>query len=205
METYLSDKGVRMEKIMWTDQKIEEEIFNVMNILNINRMPSNSEIRSITRDTKLINAVRRHGGFYGWAEKLELPVKDSETKTGDSYEWHAISELEDRGFNVERMSVRHPYDLLVNESVKVDVKVSRSYMNNGSLVNTVGLSKKFATCDLYLIFLETAGELDRTLIIPGYEVRHKYLNIGKDSKYNKYVDRWDYFKIYSDLKKSLEI
>lgn len=190
---------------MWTDSKIEEEIFKVMNALNIYRMPSNSEIREVMHNTTLTNAIRRHGGFYGWAEKLELPVKDSETKTGDSYEWHAISELKERGFMVERMSVRHPYDLLVNESIKVDVKVSRSYMNHGSLVNTVGLSKKFATCDLYLIFLETAGMLDRTLIIPGHEVRHKYLNIGKDSKYNKYVDRWDLFQAYDNLKENLKI
>ena len=190
---------------MWTDQKIEEEITSVMNSLNISRMPSSSEIRAVMHNTTLTNAIRRRGGFYGWAEKLELPVKESETKTGDSYEWHAISELKERGFKVERMSVRHPYDLLVNESIKVDVKVSRSYLSRNSLVNTVGLNKKFATCDLYLIFIETAGMLDRTLIIPGYEVRHKYLNIGKDSKYNKYIDRWDLFQTYSDFKDSLEI
>jgi len=194
-----------MERINWTDQKIEKEILGVMNALDINRMPSNSEIQAVMHNTTLTNAVRRHGGFYGWAEKLELPIKESETKTGDSFEWHAIRELEDRGFKVERMSVRHPYDLLINESVKVDVKVSRAYMNNGSMVNTVGLSKKFATCDLYLIFLEDDGGLDRTLIIPGHEVRHKYLNIGKDSKYNKYIDRWDLFRVYSDLKERLEI
>jgi len=190
---------------MWTNDKIETEIFNVMNALNIYRMPSNSEIRAVMKDTALINAITRRGGFYKLAEKLQLPIKESETNTGNSYEWHAISELKDRGFKVEKMTYRHAYDLLINDSVKVDVKVSKSYMNHGSLVNTVALSKKFATCDLYIIFLETEGMLDRTLIIPGYEVRHKYLNIGKDSKYNKYIDRWDYFKIYSDLKKSLKI
>lgn len=195
-----------MERIMWTDQKIEEEIFKVMNALNIYRMPSNSEIRAITHDTTLTNAIRRHGGFYGWAEKLQLPVKESETKTGSTYELYAMATMLSKGLIAKRMSVRHPYDLLVNKNIKVDVKVSSAYLNNGSLVNTVGLGKEFATCDLYIIYLRhQSGELDRTLIIPGHEVRHKYLNIGKDSKYNKYIDRWDYFKIYSDLKESLKI
>ncbi|MBP8037967.1 MAG: hypothetical protein KAY47_00310 [Prevotella sp.] len=191
---------------MWTDQKIEEEIFNVMKALNIHRMPSNSEILAVMHDTTLTNAIRRHGGFYGWAEKLELPTKESDTKTGSAYELYAMATMISKGLKTVRMSVRHPYDFLVNGSIKVDVKVSSAYLNNGSLVNTVGLGKEFATCDLYIIYLRReSGELDRTLIIPGHQVRHKYLNIGKDSKYNKYIDRWDLFQTYSDFKDSLEI
>jgi len=41
--------------------------------------------------------------------------------------------------------------------------------------------------------------------IEGYEVRHKYLNIGKDSKYNKYIDRWDLFQTYDNLRERLEL
>lgn len=194
-----------MERITWTDQKIEDEIFKVMNALNIYRMPSNSEIQAVMKNSTLTNAVAKRGGFYKMAEKLKLPIKESETNTGSTYELYAMATMLSKGLHAERMSVRHPYDLLVNKNIKVDVKVSRAYLNNGSLVNTVGLSKKFATCDLYIVYLlHESGEIDRTLIIPGYEVRHKYLNIGKDSKYNKYVDRWDYFKIYSDLKEDLE-
>jgi len=195
-----------MERTMWTDSKIKEEISNVMSTLNIHRMPSNSEIYAATHSTALTNAITRRGGFYKWAEKLELPIKESDTKTGSTYELYAMATMISKGLNVVRMSVRHPYDLLVNKNIKVDVKVSSAYLNNGSLVNTVGLGKEFATCDLYVIYLRhRSGELDRTLIIPGYEVRHKYLNIGKDSKYNKYIDRWDLFQTYDNLRERLEL
>lgn len=196
-----------MERIYWTDEMIATEIKAVMSALNINRMPSNNEIVNVRKSTDLSNIITKRGGFYKWAENLNLPTKESDTKTGSTYELYAMATMISKGFLAERMSFRHPYDLLVNKSIKVDVKVSKAYWLRGSsLVNTVGLGKKFATCDLYLIYLlAESGELDRTLIIPGHEVRHKYLNIGKHSKYNKYVDRWDLFQVYDSLKENLKI
>lgn len=195
-----------MEKTNWTHELIKKEILSVMESLNLKRMPSNSEILNVRKKSDLSNAIRRSGGFYGWAERLGVPIKESETKTGDTYELLASSILISKGYLVRRMSVRHPYDLLVNDGIKVDVKVSRAYMLKGvSLVNTVGLSKEFATCDLYVVFLlDENGNLDRTMVIPGHEVKHKYLNIGKDSKYNKYIDRWDYFEKYRGLLEGLD-
>ena len=194
-----------MSTTKWNDGYIETEINSVMDTMGINRMPSNSEMVRVRNSSDLSNAIAKNGGFYYWAGKLGLEIKGSETKTGIAYENYAAAQLLWKGYEVERMSVRHPYDLLVNGHIKVDVKVSKAYWMKGeSLVNTVGLSKKYATCDLYIIYLlEEDSELDRTLIIPSHEVKNKYLNIGKDSKYNKYIDRWDFLEVYSSLLKKL--
>jgi len=193
-----------MERITWTDELIESQIRFVMSALGIERMPSNSEIIAVLGNTALTNAVRRRGGFYKRAALLGIPLKDSGTKTGDVYELYAMATMTSKGFPVKRMSVRHPFDLLVNKCVKVDVKASTAYMNQKSLVNTVRLGKVFATCDIYIIYLlHPSGELDRTLIIPSHLVKQEYLNIGKDSKYNIYQDRWDYLTEYGRFMQEL--
>lgn len=188
--------------LYWTDEKIQEEIRSVMEALNLKRMPSRSEIDDYCGDSKLTNAIGKNGGHYNFALRMGIDTKESETKIGDFFERYALAELTEKGYEVERMSLKHPYDILVNGHVKIDVKCSTAYMMHGiSIVNTVGLSKDRATCDLYLIYLlDTGGHIDRTLIIPGHEVKMKYLNIGKSSKYNKYIDRWDLIDIYDEVK-----
>lgn len=190
-----------MQSYKWTTETISEQIKSVMESLNIDRMPSGSEMAKVRGSSDLSNIISKRGGFYHWAKELGIEVKKSETSTGKGYEEIAESQLIDRGFSVKRMTTKHPYDLLVNDHIKVDVKVSKAYWLKGqSLVNTVGLGKMYATCDIYLIYLlDELGDLDRTLVIPGHDVKHKYLNIGKESKYNVYVDRWNYFDAYNKL------
>lgn len=196
-----------MERTNWTKDLIVSAIKHTMAALDINRMPTNEEMINVRHSTDLSNVISKRGGFYHWADTLKLPVKESETKTGTIYEQKALGLLVEKGFSIERMTTKHPYDLLVNNHIKVDVKVSTAYwLKDSSLVNTVGLSKEYATCDLYIIYLlHESGELDRMLVIPGHEVKHKYLNIGKNSKYNKYVDRWDYFDAYKKLYEEISI
>ena len=186
--------------IKWSDEEITKQIFKVMGALNIKRMPSVSEIVMIQGNTTLANAIRRNGGFYKWSDSLGLKVKNCETQTGKGYEKIAIEILKNKGYTVERMTTKYPFDLLVNNNISIDVKVAKQYESKGSLVHTVGINKKYATCDIYLIFLLDANnKLGRTLLIPGNELKHTTLNLGKDSIYNKYIDRWDYLDKYNNF------
>jgi hypothetical protein len=188
----------------WTEDKIKSEILKVVKVLNLERMPSNTEIQMVMGDSRLSNAIRRQGGFYSLGESLGLPIKPSETQTGKGYEEYAVGLLVNRGYKVERMSVRHPYDLLVNDNIKIDTKAGNPYFLKGSRVHTIGINKKNATCDLYMIFaLDENSNVEKLFIIPGSRLKLTSLNFGEDSKYDKYLDRWDLIEKYDRFYKSI--
>lgn len=189
----------------WTNEKITEEIYKVMNALGIERMPSNQEIIEVMKNTKLTNAIRRNGGFYEWARRLKLTTKECETKFGKRYEGKLQKYLTKKRYTVERMSVRHPYDLLVNGCTKVDVKASRRYYyDNKSYYYTFNLEKKNSTCDIYVCFCVNEEEtLDKVLVIPSKFLKLKQLSIGAVSEYDIYKDRWDYLDKFNEFYKKL--
>lgn len=178
--------------IKWNEHKIKNEILKVMDMLNIDRMPSRSEMEEVLGDSKLVNAIAKRGGHYYWAEKLNIKIKESDTKTGIDYENIAKKLFESKGYSVKPMPLLHPYDLLVNGCVKVDVKVSNPGRIGKSRVHTFKTGKRYATCDLYAMFaLDEKGEIERLLIIPGAELKVVTLCIGSKSKYNRFLNRWD--------------
>lgn len=188
----------------WTEDEIAQSILEVTYSLNIDRMPSASEVSAVLGDTSLNNAIRRNGGFYKWANKMGLEVKECETTTGKGYEVIAKNLIENLNYKVEKMSTKYPFDLLVNDKIRIDVKVCSPYISRGSRVHTVGINKKYATCDLYLIFaLDEDKNIERTFIIPGCDLRVTSMNFGKDSIYNIYLDRWDLLKKYNDFYNNL--
>lgn len=185
----------------WTNIKIEKEIKNVMNTLNISRMPSASEIKNVTNSNGLGIKITRTGGFKFWANKLNLKVKDSETNLGNEYEVLIKEILEGKGYIVENMTTKHPYDLLLNNNIKVDVKVSRYYnpSTNTFKYHTFNLEKKHHNCDIFIcIGLNESDEIEKLLIIPSkYVMGIKQLSIGVNSKYDKFENRWGYIEKYS--------
>lgn len=189
---------------IWDDKSIENAVFKVMKALNINRMPSKTEIELIMGGIPLVSAIGHRGGLYAWAGKLGLEVKISETQTGKGFEEVAIKLLQDKNYNAQRMTTRYPFDVLVNDKISVDVKVARAYMSRGNRCHTVGINKRYATCDLYLIFaLDEAEKIERTFIIPGCDLKVTSMNFGRVSKYDKYINRRDLFKKYDNFYNNL--
>lgn len=194
--------------IKWSDGLVEDEIKKVMKALNVERMPSNSEMILVRGDTSLSNRVGRSGGFEHWAKKLGLDLKKSETTKGWEYEEKAQGKLESLGFKVERMSTKHAYDLLVNNAVKVDIKVSsRYYYEEDSYFHTFNLEKKYHAFDFIIGYcLDNNGNTEKTVVIPTVEVMNiSQISLGVDSMYDKYEERWDLIdscsKMFQKLKK----
>jgi hypothetical protein len=181
----------------YTENDISQLIIETTKTMNINRMPSRSEISKMPFGGSLHNAIVRSGGYEYWAKRMKLAIKESETKTGRMYEKIAHKYLEKLGYEVEQMSIKHPYDLLVNGAIKTDVKVGKAHTYSGSRWHTFGINKKKATCDLYIIYaIDESDQVEKTLIIPGFVITSTSLNIGANSVYDKYIDRWDYFAAY---------
>ncbi|GMX64525.1 hypothetical protein Elgi_37940 [Paenibacillus elgii] len=188
----------------WNDELIEQEIFKVIKSLQIDRMPSRSEIKSVAQDEALHNKICKTLGYKGWSEKLNLEIKDSETKLGQSIEEIAIAMLISKKYNVKRMTAKYPFDLLINGNVKVDVKSGRAYDLRGSRCHTFGINKKYSACDIYLIFaLSEVGEIERIFVIPSSKLKIVTMSIGENTKYNIYKDRWDYLNTYDNFYKSI--
>lgn len=183
--------------IKWNYESIKEELIKVMDALDINRMPTSNEIKLVTKNSKLINAVRRYGGYLYWSNQLGLKQASGTTRLGMCGEEKVKALLESKGYKVEKMSTKHPYDLLVNSSLKIDVKTSRLFTNEyGNSYYTFNLEKKNPTCDIYIF---CCVEMDRFLIIPSKLLKQTQLSISKNSKYNKYIDKWEYVKQYNDF------
>lgn len=187
--------------IKWTDELIKSEILKVKEELSLDRMPSRKEIVNHTGNNALTCKIAKTLGYYGWAEKLGLSIKNSETTLGKAYEYYVTEWLEDDGFKVERMSQNYPFDLLINDNVKIDVKVSNLYEGTKGSYYTFNIEKRYATCDIYICVCVENNEVKKTLIIPSKELKLTQLSIGKNSIYDKYVDRYDYIQKYDYLYK----
>lgn len=182
----------------WNDELMKEEIRKVMKSLCIDRMPSRNEVELVMGNSKLSNRISKTGGFYKWAKRLGLKIKDSETKRGKKYEGYAEGLIHQKGYKTEKMSVKHSYDLLVEDNIKIDVKVAKPYNDEKvGTFHTFNLEKKNPTCDIYICFLLNEDEsLDRLIIIPSKYIKKTQLSMGKESMYNIYCDRWDYIEKY---------
>ena len=128
----------------WTDEEITEKIIEIVKFSHLDRMPTRKEVERYCGDTSLTNAItRRKGGWYALAEKMRLPIKECETTFGKSHEKIIMERLVSMGYEVRRMPQNFPYDLLVNDSVKVDVKASRLYRGTGGSFYSFNLEKPF--------------------------------------------------------------
>lgn len=184
---------------MWNDDLIKERILEVVENLKLDRMPSRQEVIQYYNNSALAAKVgKESGGWYKWAKKLNLSIKKSETGLGKQYEKKAFETLSNKGFAVEQMSQNFPYDLLVNDCVKIDVKTSHIYKGVNGNFYTYNLEKSRSTCDIYLLYA-MGEDNDVVYIVPSVFVPKNTQNsIGEcNSKYHKFIDKWDYVGMYS--------
>lgn len=182
-------------KIKWTDSLIKSSIMQVVSAYELGRMPSKTEVESYYNDNKLSSAIsRRKGGWYKLAEELGLSLKECDTNFGKKYERVVAEKLDSDGYEVTRMSQNYPYDLLVNGSIKIDVKASRIYHSEKGSFYSFNIDKPFATCDIYILLtVEENGDVKDYYIVPSKAVfNNTQISIGlKTSKYDAYKNNWD--------------
>lgn len=170
-------------------------------------MPTFNEIVELDNNYSFANKVCKSIGFRDWAKLLELDIKDSCSKLGNDHEEKAIDIIRKIGFEVEKMTVRHPYDLLINGCVKIDIKDAspRSYLHK-TLVHTFATNKQNATCDLYILFaLNELDEIEKSYIVPSVLAKVKTIEVNsRGKKYHEFLDRWDYIDTYCSFYKSIK-
>lgn len=193
----------------WTDEALKVAVCNMVTILELERMPSRSEMDEYFGNTSVTNKLAKSGGIYHHAKIWGLPIKNSETSFGLKYEKMVLENLRELGFsNVMLTSMKHPYDILVDGRVKIDVKVGRKVKSGAADYFTFNLEKKMQTCDIYVaLALGEYDELIKTYIIPSSIMSgKKQLSLGiNHSQYEKYVGRWDYITMYNNAFSKIEL
>lgn len=182
----------------WTDEAIASETMKIANRLTPVRMPTRSEIVEIVGNDELTNAIRRHGGYEYWAKRLGLEQKRSETTFGIEGE-RAISEiLKEKGYDVKLTSTRHPYDLLVNNCVKIDVKTAKTSYIRGCPIHAYRLAKRDHTCDFYIFY---EYDTSRIYVVPAHKCQGQVqVEMGNNSKlYAKYLGAFDLIEQVNEM------
>ena len=177
----------------WDNQKIIFEIEKAKSLLDIQRMPTNSELRDILGNYSLSNAISKRGGFLFWAEQLKLSTKKSDSKKGWEYESIVLDLMNKSGIDAELTPVKHPYDIFTTYGAKIDVKASKVY-KNGSYV--FRLVKTQPTCDFYCLCC--VNEKVRFFIIPSILLCQVQLNFYAD-KWKEYEDKWELIKKHDNF------
>lgn len=195
-------------RIEWTDSLTEGKIMELANQFEPIRMPSRVEMDEYYGNSSLSNRVSKTGGFYSWAERLGLEVKNSETKIGIKAEHDIAKMLSDIGYTVELTSTRYPYDLLVNGCVKIDVKAAHKTKvnSNSDYCYMYRLNKRQQTCDFYIFCEVDDDEISSIYVVPASVITGQ-IQVGmgaKTTKYDVYRNRFDLIGETVDFFKSLE-
>lgn len=191
----------------WNDELIKKGILEVVKYIGENRMPTACEIRDYHKNCKLVGAISNRGGFMVWADKLNLPMKDGDVMLGLKYEIYTKDLLEKKGFECVHTGTKFPYDLLVNDKVKVDVKVSHLVSAGEGYSYTFKIAKNIPKCDMYIAHcLDKDESVAKTYIIPAHRLRNQgQLSIGKDNSiYDIYLNRWELIERFNDSLMKLE-
>lgn len=79
---------------------IHEEVKKVMDAMNLDRMPSRTEIEMVTRETALVTAIGRHGGFIKVAREMGIDTyhdRKHSSKSIESIEEDIVSVIKSLG------------------------------------------------------------------------------------------------------------
>lgn len=173
----------------WTPELIESEVRLVAQ--NIGHFPSNTELREMGRNDLACAITKRSGGLLELAKRLGMERAASDSDFGWAGEESVAAELRRRGFTAERTNgVRAPFDILVNDIVRVDVKNARfaSYpCKSGSCDGWFYRLGKMCQADLVALHQYDEGT---TYIIPWSLIPTSNVTISRKGKYSHYKEAW---------------
>ena len=178
----------------WTDELVREKVMEVVEGLQLDRMPSRKECVEYFGNGGLAGVITKRYGWVALANAMGLEIKESETGFGKLFESKASEFLKACGFEVRKMAQNFPYDLLLNDCLKVDVKASKLYRGELGNYYTFNLEKAYATCDFYLLLtVNDDNTINRKMIVPSnHVISNNQISVGEHrSKYHQYTDRFD--------------
>lgn len=191
----------------WDDELIEEKIMECVKALDLDHFPTHAEMEGYYGNKSLSSTISKGKGTLFWAQHLGLGLSYSETTFGNEFERIAINDIyENTEYCSVKTSQNFAYDLLVDNSIKVDVKVSKIFTSKtGTKTYSFNLEKKEPTCDVFILYcLNDDSTVRHILIIPSCALMGQtQVGVGmENSKWLKYKDKWELLHEYSDFFRS---
>ncbi len=174
----------------WNDEKIEQALREMS--ADIGHFPSCLEMRDRSRND-LACAVSKSGGFMMWAERLGISRQDSDSDFGWRGEVCVCGLFRNRRHSAERTAqVKAPFDLLVDDVLRVDVKnaVYAEYRKLDAKVSTGWFYRlgKIPQADLIFLYQYDTGEFYG---LPWFVCPSGNITISKaGGKYAQYKCNW---------------
>lgn len=190
----------------WTEREVINEIMGMVDTLKMKSFPTHSQMLDYFGNHALLVKVSKSGGSRHWAEKVGLPIMNCESELGNDFELLCMAKLIDIGFDCQQMNPRYPYDIAANNHIKIDVKSGFRVDNANGIYYTFNIQKFFPTCDMFVLYcLNSDKTIFKTYVIPSLFLQgQSQVSLGIESKkYDKFINRWDYFQKYDDFYKSI--
>lgn len=151
-----------MNRKQWTFELLHSELITIC--AGLGHFPSRSELESLKRGD-IGNALCRHGGYKEWSKRCGYERRHSDSDTGWEGEAELIRLLSSKGFRCQKSKgIRWPFDLIVNESVRVDVKTARK-ANYGICSGWFYRLGKYVQADIVALY---RSDRDDCFLIPWY-------------------------------------
>lgn len=183
----------------WTDDVFRQQLIAASNVFC--GMPSSSQLRESGHGA-LASEISRRGGFIKVAADLGLQRKQSDSDTGWDGEKMFVSLCDAVGIPAVRMEgVKAPFDVLVNDCVRVDVKsANRKSYGPGSSHGWYYRIGKLPQADLIVLMqLDTKDFYS----IPWSICTTSNMTIAGDGgMYAKYKNNWSLIRRLIELRKT---
>lgn len=169
---------------IWTDEKIEADLRAIAD--GIGSFPTNSELLNLGRGD-LSNAINKSGGLIAWAIRLGMQRKWSDSDFGWEGEGAVTDMFIVNGHRATRTTVKAPFDILVDDVLRVDVKTAKlaTYGKSSGWYYRLG---KIPQADLVLLYQADTGEFYG---LPWHVCPTGNVTINNGaSKYAAYKNNW---------------
>lgn len=213
MAKKLVERNAEIKRLRVEEGKTLQEIADIFGVTRerIRQLIPNTGSRFITRWTEskindfdlstCNNIYNLPGSHTVWRKlwgKFRHKAKGGHIEKGQLYEEKASEMLNSMGISNKLMPTHHPFDILLDTGVRIDVKRSDFDVSSLQTQNCVSPTYPIANmkcgedCDFFFVFVP-----DAIFIIPASEVstdriRICYPQMGrKPSKWNQYKDRFD--------------
>jgi hypothetical protein len=172
MTLFLSEE-IAMTRTKWTNEMVADRIKAISAETGV--FPSVSFLKE-TGQNDLACQIARRGGSLAWAERLGLKREHSDSDTGWEGERAVMEVIAMHGLAVTRSAaVRWPFDLLVGDLLRVDVKSAR-FAQYGSVAGWFYRIGKAPQADLIALHQLDTGE---TYWIPWTRIPRSNVTISR--------------------------
>jgi len=188
-------KGGRRPPGWWTQERITEALQPY--ISKFERMPTANELMAEGRND--IAMALRKCGYRATAKKLGIELKKCETHKGLDKEALVMNWLSARGYSVKQTTTRAPYDLLINDCLRIEVKSATYSVAAGGYVFTFGDRGYNPPYDVYVCCAvdRASDEITAFYIIPSWFVLQRGITVTKSKKWTLWLNNWEVINDWS--------